>query len=117
MKIYIEFIILFFLLLVFFVWRLWNNRSRKKLLKKYKPEKDKARRKEIFRKAEGREFEIEGRELRNSKPIESSTRYEQLKGREFLPTITSDNVGKTNSSIRKGNPRLRRIRKAFKRKL
>lgn len=43
MKIYIEVLILFFILFIWVAWIIWNKLSVRRLLKKYKPENDKGR--------------------------------------------------------------------------
>jgi len=48
MKIYIEIIIALILIIIFLCWKIWLNRSKKKLLKNYNLDDDKARRCETF---------------------------------------------------------------------
>jgi len=95
MKIYIEVIIIFILMIMFILWRLWFSFSKRRLFKKYKPENDKARKGGEQLRA------IERTKPDTSTAVENIIRPEQLKGRELLQAADVGNVGKDSSSSRK----------------
>lgn len=99
-KIYIEVLIIFILIYMFLFWKIWLSVSRKKLLRNYKPEDDKARQGEIRRGTEeaGR-VKATTPAIRNTDA--SVSRPEQLERREFLPKTTADTTRKNRKGIRK----------------
>ena len=94
MKIYLEVLIPIILLFISLVWYLWNAWSRKRLLKKYKPENDKARKGGEQCRA------VERTEPNTSTAVEDIIRPNQPEGRELLQTTDVSNTRKDSSSIR-----------------
>jgi len=103
MKIYIELVIIFAAMLLFIFWYLWRAWSTKRLLKKYNPENDKARK-------GGEECKsTERAESVTRKPDESSVGSEQPERPELLPTTSVNNVGETSNSNRKNGNSIRKL--------
>jgi len=95
MKIYIEVLMIFILMIIFILWRLWFTFSRWKLRRAYKPENDKARK-------GGEEL----RAVERTKPdtptaSESIIRLEQPERRKLLQTTDVNSIGENCSSSRK----------------
>lgn len=123
MKIYLELIVLVFIpIIVFILWYLWNAWSRRRLLKKYNPEKDKGKlaedkRKELWDKDNDGKKTREGGEQCFGRPreterelgkrIKDSIRSEQLEGRQQLQIPDVSNDGQTSSSNRKNGKSIR----------
>ncbi len=121
MKIYLELLVLVFIpMIIFILWYLWNAWSRKRLLKKYNPEKDKGKLAEDKRKEEGNhdgKNKREGGEQCFGRPreterelgkrIKDSIRSEQLEGRQQLPIPDVNNDGQISSSNRKNGKSIR----------
>ena len=125
-KIYIEIIIFLILIYMLLFWRIWFHYSKKKLIKNYDPEKDKARKCEddIYddkkTKTKGGEEckSIGGRESirrtrRTKQDIDTASedvvRPKQSKGRELLQTTKASDNGKTSSSNRKNGRGIRKL--------
>jgi len=89
MKIYIELLIILLLLSMFLFWKIWYKWSKRRLIKKYKPENDKGRK------------GTSGKELGIGKTTISYDEHEQHEGREFLQDTSVDDVGKNINSNRK----------------
>jgi len=121
MKIYIELLIILIILFMLIFWKIWNSFSRKKLLKKYKPENDKARRGTIFnpriRDSQGRSDEGE-RVIETASP--DLSRPAEPKGRELLPKAEVISPGEDNNSVGEPSKHLggnkRTLRELFKRR-
>jgi len=95
MKIYLELLYVFLLMLIFILWRLWFLFSRRRLRKKYNPENDKARK-------GGEECRaVERGESKPSTTNKNIVGLEQSERRQLLQTTGLDNVGKNCSSNRK----------------
>lgn len=114
-QIYIEIIIIYILIYMFLFWKIWFYRSRKKLLKKYKPENDLGRLAEENKKKllidngktrqggtfiEGAE-RIERTESADGNAAADIIRPEQSQGRELLQKADADSVRKNRKGIRK----------------
>jgi len=110
-KIYVEVIIIFILIYMFLFWKIWFHYSKKKLIKNYNPEKDKARKCEDesnngkTKSRNGGTEETEpavGREDPTvGIPDASAIGLEQPKGRELLPKTNVSSGRKNRSGIRK----------------
>ena len=121
MKIYLEVLIPIILLFISLVWYLWNAWSRKRLLKKYNPEKDLGKLAEDKRNKEwnhdgkktkegGEQNAKVGREKPiNGTAIESDDRPEQPKGRALLSATEVTDDGKTSISNRKNGFGIRKL--------
>ncbi len=127
MKIYLELLVLVFIpIIIFILWYLWRAWSRKRLLKKYDPDKDLGKLAEDKRK-EGRNHDGKtktreggGKDARVGREkssvgtaVENSTGLTESKGRELLQTTEAVDDGKTSNSNRKNG---RSIRNLFKRR-
>jgi len=121
-KIYIELIIILIIIYMFLFWKIWFNHSKKKLIKNYDPEKDKARKCEDEidddkTKTKGGEQckPIRGREsIRRTKPVidtasEDVVGHEQPEGSELLQTTSINDDGKTSRSNRKNGNGIRKL--------
>jgi len=123
MEIYLELVIVFALMIIFIIWRIWFSFSRWRLKRKYNPEKDLAKlaedkRQELLkhdenektRKGGGEQHREIGREQSNviaaSKSFVGS---KQPKGRQLLQTTKADDNGKTSSSNRKNGSGIGRL--------
>ena len=95
MKIYLEVLIPIILLFISLVWYLWRAWSKRRLIKKYKPENDKARKGGEQLRA------IERTKPDTSTAVEDIIRPNQPEGRELLQTTDVSNTRKDSSSIRK----------------
>lgn len=122
MKIYIELVIVLFLMLMFIFWKLWYDLSRRRILKKYNKENDITREPQngkgnkggIFAKTE------QGAVIGTTEPgIEpapiSPNGSEESRGRELLPETVADDVREDSSSTGKGGTNIRR-RRFFRRR-
>ena len=123
-KIYIELIILGIIFYMFLFWKIWFNYSKKKLIKNYDPEKDKARKGEVQiydgkTKTKGGEQckSIGGRKVisiaRAKSNIDATSEdvvgYERPKGSELLQTTKTNDDGKTSRSNRKNGRGIRKL--------
>jgi len=125
-KIYIEVVIILFLIYMFIFWKIWFHYSKKSSIKKYNPEKDLARLAEEKRKQKNIYDEKQKQETRkgnrqggfNGRVEEAepavgvsdagAVRPEQLEGRQLLPKADVSAVRKNRSGIRKILGRRRR---------
>jgi len=124
MKIYIELVVIVALMITFILWRIWFDISKKRILKKYKPENniskiqdEKKYKGGIFNGERVRETEqgIGTTEYRTEPTSSSSIGHEQPERREFLQeTVVSTNgknsssTGENSSSTRKNTSSIRR---------
>lgn len=112
-KIYIEIIIIFILIYMFLFWKIWFRQSKKKLIRNYKSEDNKAR-KHDGKTKKGR-FDRGTKETEPAVgiPDASVSGLEQPQGRELLQKADVSDAGKNRKGIRKF---LRRRRRRQKRK-
>ena len=108
MKIYIELVVIFVLMFIFIAWRVWFDRSKKKILKKYNPEDNISKKTQDGKNYKGGVFNgteevrateqgVGTTELRVEPTPSSSIGSKQPKGRELLsPTVANDD-GKNDS--------------------
>ncbi len=124
-KIYIEIITVLILIYIILSWGIWFHYSKKKLIKNYDPEKDRARKcgdyiyDETIKTKGGEECKsIGGRESirrtrRTKQDIDTASedvvRPNQSKGRELLQTTKASDDGKTSSSSRKNGRGIRKL--------
>jgi len=112
-KIYIEIIIIFILFYMFLFWKIWFSRSKKNLIKNYKPEEEedlgKLAEEEINKENEiddGKKNKPRNGGAKETEPTvgisnPSIVGLEQSQGRECLPKTNVDSVRKNSSGIRK----------------
>ncbi len=121
MKIYLELLLFIYIpMIIFILWYLWNQWSKKRLIKKYDPEKDMGKKAEDKRKErlinndntkkgginnEG----AAGRESKNATATKCSSGSEQPKGNMLLPAAKTIANGKTSNSNRKNGFGIRRF--------
>ena len=130
-KIYIELIIILIIFYIFLFWKIWFNNSKKKLIKNYDPEKDKARKceDEIYdgkTKTKGGEqcntigrresISIGRAEPNITATSEDVVGYEQPEGSELLQTTKTNDDGKTSSSNRKNGRGIRKLLRRTRRR-
>jgi hypothetical protein len=93
MKIYLELVFIFILMIMFILWKMWYWFSTRRLLKKYKPENDKARK------------GGEPRSIRSDNTFGEegsiSNRHDESIQPKLLPTTNVIVDGKTSTSHRK----------------
>jgi hypothetical protein len=94
MKIYIEVLIVLFLVAMIIFWKLWEFVTTLIYSKTYKPQNDKSRKGGITNNGTATTTEPRA----NSEPI-SSSGYEQSKRYKLLPTTNSSYVGENSDSI------------------
>jgi len=119
MVIYLELLIIFILMIIFIVWKLWYSWSTKKLLKKYSPEKNIARKTEKvewLRTQNGKTTEggeqcgaVEETERDVATADKGSIGFKQSEGRKLLQTTDAYDDGKTSCSDRKNGSGIRRL--------
>jgi hypothetical protein len=113
MKIYIELVIIIALMLVFILWKIWFDISKRRALKKYDESKNECGKPGDFNPGSSRSGRTE-----NSEP--SSCRTSQPEGRSLLPTTEAVSDGKTESVIGEDKRRDKKgysgIRKLFSRR-
>ena len=116
MKLYIEVLIIFVLMTMFVLWKLWYMFTTKRLIKKYNPEDNVSRKPGAVgwlkdkhnpngKKNNSEDFirrtsEAEGRESSSQNSTSSSVGLEQSQGRGLLPTATSNVVGEAGKGSR-----------------
>ena len=117
MKIYIELVVFFILLIMFVWWGVWINVSRKKILKKYKPENNLSGENNNEKEYKGGIFnggKGTGRTATAEPRVESApgsiVRPEQSERRELLSETTVDDAGKDSNSTRENSSTIRRRR-------
>lgn len=94
MDIYIELLVPLVIFFIFISWKIWFKWSKRRLIKKYKPENDRGRK--------GTERESTNKEeLRTGKSVVPTIEHEQHEGRELLSDTSSNDVGKDLNSNRK----------------
>ena len=117
MKIYIELVIIFALMLMFIIWKIWFDRSRKKILKKYKPEMNESREHTAEHNGNNQKGGIFGSieqrtttgttEPRVEPTPVSSIGSEQSERSELLQKADVDDVGENSSSTGKDSSNVR----------
>ena len=110
MKIYFEIFVLIISIIILLILKLVMAFTKRRSLKKYKPEDDKSRR--------GGEYHKPGRREQEVKTTsESVDGLEQPEGRELLQTTTIDNNRETNSNSKCSSNGNRKNGSRFKRLL
>jgi len=125
-KIYIEILIIFFLIYIFICWKIWFYFSKRKLIKKYDPEKDLGRLAEENKKRlleENKKRIIDNGKARQGGTFSEAiagadttagdsdtivSRLGELKERQLLPKANVSDAGKNRKGIRKFFGRKRR---------
>ena len=108
MKIYIELVVIFVLMFIFIAWRVWFDRSKKKILKKYNPEDNISKKTQDGKNYKGGVFngteEVRATEQRvgtaehRIEPAPSSSiGHEQPEGRELLQETAANDDGENGS--------------------
>lgn len=112
MDFHIEIVVLLIIGIYFFVWKHWEERSKKKLIKNYSPEKDISKNEDFNNKIipkvndarttkeGGFAGESTGTESSSAATELSSIRDEQSERRELLPTANDDSPRKNRFSFR-----------------
>ena len=104
MIIYIEVLVIFILISVIVLWKVWDSLSRRRLIKKYKPENDKSRKGGATN--QGRLAKTErGVNLE----IESSGGSDKSEGRELFSTTDVNSVGENSDSTRRNSKGLNKL--------
>ena len=104
MKIYIELLIILIIPFIFIVWFLWYRWSRKRSIKKYDPNNDKARKGGTFEPEE-----VEGAEPRTDAEPINTLGLKQSKGGQLLQKTVVSGVGKDSDSSRKVGEGIRKF--------
>ena len=104
MKIYIELIFILFFILIFIIWKLWNNISKKNAIKKYKPENDKSRKGGIFNKRT-----IDSTKQGIDSELINLVGPEQSEGREFLQEAVVSDAGEDSNIPRENSKGINRL--------
>jgi len=108
-KIYIEVIIILILICMVLSWRIWYNKSKKKLIKNYKPENDKTKKLNDEKTKTGESNRGTGEtNTAIGIPVASVSGLEQPQGREFLQKANVSDARKDRKGIRKFLRRRRR---------
>lgn len=122
MKIYIELVIILVLMSVFIIWRVWFDKSKKKILKNYNPELNESKKYENDKNAKGGIFEDKGTgngtgDTESKSESVSSIGPEQPEGRELLQKATVSDARKNSTSPGKDSSNVRtRFFRRYKRK-
>jgi len=104
MKIYIELIIIIIPIILFFLYKIWESWSKKKLLKKYNPDDDKSRKGGVYNETKLGTTE----QGIDTEPI-NLVGHEQSEGGRILPETVVSDVGKDSDSTRKNSSSIRKL--------
>ena len=110
MKVYIELLIIIAAILIFLVWLMWYKFSKRRLIKKYKPENDKGRKGTELGRSGERKSSVE-------ESVGDSNGHGELERRELLSETNVDDGGKkvdTNGAVDSGNRKVRFFRRTPK---
>ena len=104
MKIYIELVIIIIPIILYFFYKIWENRSKKKLLKKYSPDNDKSRKGGVYN-----ESKLGTTKQGTDPELVHLVGHEQPEGRQLLEKTVVDDVGKDSVVPRKNSSGIRKL--------